>query len=414
MSKGRFIQVFEHQKLRVGREGVFEKHHLEQLIRFNEKNRNRYFNIIHNGIQCTQYVGVIQVDDLTIEILPKIDRSDQGDTKKWQQVLLQMLTICNGMKVETSTKAFLEKKHNSVLQVYIDIYLTELEKLIRLGLIKKYGRVQRNQSALKGKLVVVAHIRNNLFKKERLYCEHTVYDRDHLLHRILLKGLNIIEHLTPASQRNRIRTIQFYFQEVKDFPIRNSSIKRLQLHRKSQSYANALELAKMFIFRYMPDLNYGKDRLFALLFDMNALWEEYTYRILQQYKPEGYKVSFQDVKRFWEYKTIRPDIVIRDPHRNTFIIDAKWKLHAYKNPAADDLKQMFAYNLLWRAEKSVLVYPNNQDHINTLEGKYHYLPPDFANNSCQQAFVSVVKDDGFLDSECAAKAIFSLLHSKNI
>lgn len=413
MSKDRFVQVFEHEKLRVTKEGVFKEHHLEQLIRFNEKNRNRYFKVIHNGIQCTQYVGVIQVDGLTIEILPKTDRSNQADTKKWQQVLLQMLSICNGMRVETSTKAHLKKKHNSVLQVYIDVYLTELEKLIRLGLIKKYSRVQRNQPALKGKLLVSAHIRKNLIKKELLYCEHTVYDKNHILHRILLKGLNIIEHLIPAKERNRIRNIQFYFQGVRDLPISTSSIKQLQLHRKSQSYSNALELAKMFIFRYVPDLNYGKDRLFALLFDMNTLWEEYIFRILQRYKPDGYKVSFQNVKRFWEYKTIRPDIVIRDGQNNNFIIDTKWKMNAFKNPSDQDLKQIFTYNLLWGAEKSLLIYPNEHKEVNTFEGKYHYLPAEFENHSCQQVLVSIVNNHMQLESESISKVIWSLITKNN-
>lgn len=409
MSKARFIQVFEHQKLKVDKEKVFEKHHLEQLIRFNEKNENRYFKVIHNGIQCLQYVGVIQVNDLTIEILPKTDRSDHADKQKWQQVLLEMLSICRGMRVETSTKAYLKKKHNSVLHVYISIYLSELENLIRLGLIKKYNRIQRNQSALKGKLLVTKHIRNNLITKERLYCEHEIYTKNHLLHQVLLKGLNVVEPLLSINERNRIQNIRYYFQGIKDVSIGNSTIQKIRLHRKSKSYTNALELAKMFIFQYVPDLNFGNGQLFALLFDMNVLWEEYIYRALQRYKPDGYMVSFQNAKRFWEHKTIRPDIVIRNTNNDIFIIDAKWKLHQYKNPSDSDLKQMFAYNLLWGAEKSVLVYPNQFEGTVTFSGEYHYSPRGSRQNSCEQIFVSVLKNHSVLDSESIAKDIYSLL-----
>ena len=103
--------------------------------------------------------------------------------------------------------------------------------------------------------------------------------------------------------------------------------------------------------------------------------------------------------------------MITDHNNNTFIIDTKWKLDAYKNPSNDDLKQMFTYNLLWGAEKSVLVYPNNGKITTMYKGEYQYRSTDMESNSCVQIFVPVIKDNYMLDSIDTAKAIFSILKS---
>jgi 5-methylcytosine-specific restriction enzyme subunit McrC len=72
------IQVFEHQTLHYGRDYdsvSFEEKHFIALAKLNEYHKNKYFTIVHKGIKFSQYVGVVQIDDLSIEILPKSDNS---------------------------------------------------------------------------------------------------------------------------------------------------------------------------------------------------------------------------------------------------------------------------------------------------------------------------------------------------
>jgi len=59
---------------------------------------------------------------------------------------------------------------------------------------------------------------------------------------------------------------------------------------------------------------------------VNKLWEEYIYRVLQNNKPPGFKVNFQNKIDFWENKTIRPDIVVITDKEETFVVDTKWKI----------------------------------------------------------------------------------------
>lgn len=389
-----FIQVFEYQKLRIGESG-FEKNHFDAMVKFNEKNDNKYFKPIYNGIQFYSYVGVIQIGGLTLEILPKADRDDSfsKDQKDiWQGVLLVMLEVCKKIKVDSVSETSLKKRYKSILDVYYEMYLNELNHLVKRGLIKKYRRVQSNQLALKGKLVFSKNINKNVVHKERFYCEHQIYDKDHLLHQILLKGLNILNELTNNHLSDRVNRLLFEFEHIKQIQITQEHFKKVKLNRKSNNYSRAINIAKMLILNYSPNISSGNENMLTLLFDMNKLWEEYIFRILYKHRDDGYQVSFQNSDKFWEHKSIRPDIIITNPNNETFVIDTKWKIVDSHNPSDDDLKQMFAYNLHWSSTKSMLLYPRIYQEDSSF-GDYNYKHLDDKKNQCKLGFVSVLKNN---------------------
>ena len=106
MIKSKSIPVFEHGRLTTSNEH-FEQKHLNALLKLNEYHQFAYFDPIPNGIKFNQYVGIIQVDDLTIQINPKADKDDGDD--KWQKLLLQMLKACGKLKASTAGSADVKK-----------------------------------------------------------------------------------------------------------------------------------------------------------------------------------------------------------------------------------------------------------------------------------------------------------------
>jgi len=165
LKKNNLIQVFEYQKLKYTDTNDFTESHLNELVKFNELNSNKFFTPIHNGIQFNSYVGVIQVGKLIIEILPKADRNESPNVNLWQEVLLDMLKICNELKVDNTSESSLKIKNNSILDLYFEMYLNELESLIHKGLIKKYRKLRSNQTALKGKLLFSQNIQKNMLSQ---------------------------------------------------------------------------------------------------------------------------------------------------------------------------------------------------------------------------------------------------------
>lgn len=202
--------------------------------------------------------------------------------------------------------------------------------------------------------------------------------------------------------------------EVSNVVIQKDHFKKIPDNRKTIIYREALKIARMIILNYSPDIKTGHENMLALLFDMNQLWEEYIFRMLVRAKPENCEVSFQNSQVFWKTqsysKTIRPDLIIstrKNDHKENFIIDTKWKIIDHQNPADDDLKQMFVYNIYWNACKSMLLYPKT---ANTPEPLGQYLKGQENQHHCKLGFVDVIKPDtGILNTEIGKEILQKLI-----
>lgn len=426
----RVIQVFEFEKLTLHKDwrGRFlEKRELDKLYEFNDKNDNVYFTGIRDGVKFKNYVGVIQIGGLTIEILPKTDKNsvEDSDFTAWHGALLNMLKICKHINVNSVSEANLKRKHNSLLDLYFEMYLDEVQSLLRTGLVKKYRRDASNVLALKGRLDFNKNIQQNLIHQERFYTEHQVYDYENLVNQIILKGLTILGDLTYNSQlKDRIARLRVNFPEIKEIPIQKYHFDKVKENRKTVAYTRALQIAKMIILNYSPDIRSGQQNMLTLLFDMNKLWEEYVYRMLLRNKKDNLEVSFQNKQVFWEGRTIRPDLVLIKTNGNneeeTYIIDTKWKVLDATNPkpSDNDLKQMYAYNLYWNAKRSMLLYPNSKN-ITEKFGNYwkgrdekpHELKHDIKldrTNQCKVGFINVLDEKNDLNLDIGVEILDKL------
>lgn len=361
MLKENTIQVFEHGFLPI--QGKFEQRHFIALSKLNALHQYKYFDLKHNGIVFKQYVGVIQVDGLTVEILPKID-NDNKSKAVWQIVLIEMLRVTRKLKIQKVDEANVSKQQNHLLDIYFEWYLNEVELLLHQGLIKQYYKETNNVKALKGKLEFAGHISKNLVHKERFYTTHQVYDKDHLVHQVLYKALEIVEKCTKGNYLySKCKTVQLDFPEVKNINVNEDTFTKLPKNRKTAPYETALAIARLIILNYAPNVRSGSERMLALLFDMNSLWEEYILeRLKQAANIEGFTIYGQNSKSFWNNISIRPDIVIKkenDNNHQTYIIDTKWKNIDYSKPSTHDLRQMYVYNEYWDANNAMLLYPSN-------------------------------------------------------
>lgn len=402
MERPSLIQVFEYESLKTFKreDGRYlTESELAKLYEYNDRNGNIYFTGIRDGIKFNSYVGVIQIGGLTIEILPKTDRKSDSSEKEyqnWQKALLDMLNFCHHIKVDSVSEAALEKRYNSILDLYFQLFLDEVKYLLRKGLIKQYRKNSGNLNVVKGRILFTEQIRKNLIHQERVYTEHQVYDTENLYNQVLLRALTILNQISSnPSIKDQIHRIKLDFPEIKEVQVTQTHFTRLKENRKTKPYQNALQIAKMIILNYSPDIRSGGENMLALLFDMNKLWEEYIYRVLQNDPDSEYEVSFQNSDNFWENKTIRPDLVLKNKEtQERYIIDTKWKIVDANNPSDDDLKQMFAYNIYWDTGKSILLYPGSEDLDGGFGNFYKGRP---LGNQCKVGFIHVLDNNGKLD-----------------
>ncbi len=362
------ISIFEHQTLKVGDHG-FTKRHCQALERFlgnNDEKTFPYYTLIHNGVKFRQFVGVLCVNNLTIEVIPKTDK-DNNSKDYWRNKLIFMLSRVYKLDVKSPSEANQKTRTNSpILDVFIKRFLDEVDGLVNRGLVKCYHKVEGNQKALRGKLLVEKQLHQNYIHQERFYVRHTTYDYEHIMNRIIRQALSVVAKATQnASLRGRAASTLFNYPELKGLFITSSLFENLQFDRKTEDYRMAIKLSKLLLLHHVPN-NVGQgENILALMFDMNKLWEEFVYHTLRR-KLSEYEVSSQVVKRYWQlsnfkvFKTIRPDIIIKRNGNVAAIIDTKWKCPD-KTPSDGDLHQMFVYSQMFRADqvpKVALVYPS--------------------------------------------------------
>lgn len=371
MSKAREnIVVFEHEVLRFDRGE--KKITLEQFKALEKYHGNGvpFYKLVYNGVQFNEHVGVLQVGNTLIEVLPKADRNphSEKEDKKWRDLLIGMLQVVGSFDIKSTSSSNLKIKPNTVLDLYFEMYVNEVEYLLHTGLIKKYRKNEGNVTALKGSLQFSKHIQYNLTHQERFYVRHTTYDVEHTLHFILYKALKLLQQInTNSSLNGRIGALLLNFPEMPDMKVSEATFEKLLYNRKNQHYQKAIEIAKLLLLQYHPDISKGRNHVLALMFDMNLLWEQFIYVSLRKNRTDFTKVKAQTSKYFWKPEngrrtSMKPDIYIETTTDKKIVLDTKWKnLNGY-NPSPDDLRQMYVYHEYFDAEKVALVYPGDSSN----------------------------------------------------
>lgn len=399
MSRGnQHITVFEHQSLwtHKGADKLTDDQLSALQVFYGEKGLP-YYSLIHNGVRFCEYVGVLQVGNLTIEILPKADRNETGDKLLWRSRLIDILRSVGVFNIHAPSFSQLALRYNSILDLYFELFVKDVNYLVKQGLIKKYRKTQGNTKALTGSLKFAKHIQQNLIHQERFYVKYSTYDTQHLLHSILYQALQLIHRVNTNNHlHSQLANLLLSFPNLSAIPITESTFNRISYNRKTEGYRNAIAIARLLLLNYHPDVSKGNNNVLALLFDMNLLWEQFVYSSLwQQFRKQNlpYTITAQTTKYFWKpqhgnHSSMRPDIVIRDAQNKVYVLDTKWKqLYRYK-PSSDDLRQLYVYLKYFNAEKVALVYPSDRTVLNS--GHYYKEDSgDLGTKECSLILVSV-------------------------
>ncbi|MEC7521169.1 MAG: hypothetical protein VYE22_14930 [Myxococcota bacterium] len=366
------VQVFEHTTVRVGeplRTSTGGEHALgaaehRALASFADGTADRYLSCGRRTVRFGSYVGVLQLGDLSLEILPKADRSEAGGHGRWHRALVHMLRVVGDLGLESQDEAQLRLDPGRLFDLFIQHFLDECERLVHQGLAKGYRTEEGNRTAFRGRLLVPEHARRNAVNAARFYVASPVYDHRNLPNLALHEALRLLDALPiSAGARARARGIRHAFPELPAWRPDMAALERVRLTRNTTRYRAALKLARLILFQLAPDVRSGRAPFLALLFDMNALWERYIAALARRLRLPGVEVRTQDSRAFWRLggkaRPLRPDITLRHPGRESplVVIDTKWKLPAGGQPSSADIKQMFCYHELFDCQTSLLLYP---------------------------------------------------------
>lgn len=311
-------------------------------------------------IQARNYVGVLQTKSgLTIEILPKI--ADKNDAERSKAVFIKMLKTLKNFPFKSSNLASLKTQNLPLLEIFISMFLCELEALVKKGIKSDYVALEENLNFLKGKLNINEQIKRNSVHKERFYVGYSEFLSDIKINRIIKTTLKFLYKKSNSSKnQQKIRELLFIFDEVSECEDYKNFFAKLVINRQVKHYEQTLLWCKIFLLNNSFTPHKGDDLSFALLFDMNALFESYVGNFIKKSFPgtilqHSEKHLVEDPKSF----KLRPDIFLK----GKFIADTKWKIISSRDDISQaDLYQLYAYGKKHPCDgKLHLIYPKIDD-----------------------------------------------------
>lgn len=326
-------------------------------------------------LQAQNYVGIIQTKDgTTIEILPKIRNLDEQKSK---EILIKMLKTLKKSPFKNFNMANLKASKMPLLEIFISMFLEELSRLVQKGIKSDYVQKEENLKFLKGKLKISEQIKHNTIHKERFFVQYEEFSSNRVENRLIKTTL---EYLYKKSKSNknqqRIREFLFVFDEIKVSHNIKTDFEKIKLNRQMKDYEQVLLWCKTFLLENSFSPYKGNDIAFALLFDMNLLFESYVYDYLGK-NGKFENIKNQDKKHHLAYQNqngkfaLKPDIVIDE---GKIIVDTKWKILSLEKSnqgiSQSDMYQLYAYGTKYEnCEKLYLIYPKDEVERGNL---YHY------------------------------------------
>ena len=313
-------------------------------------------------IQARNYVGVLQTKSgLTIEILPKI--ADKNDAERSKAVFIKMLRTLKNFPFKSSNLASLKTQNLPLLEIFISMFLCELEALVKKGIKSDYVALEENLNFLKGKLNINEQIKRNSIHKERFYVGYSEFLSDIKINRIIKTTLKFLYKKSNSSKnQQKIRELLFIFDEVSECEDYKNFFAKLVINRQVKHYEQTLLWCKIFLLNNSFTPHKGDDLSFALLFDMNALFESYVGNFIKKkYADVSLQHSEKHLVENPKSFKLRPDIFLKDK----FIADTKWKIIRQDNKENEekykisqaDLYQLYAYGKKYECGRLYLIYP---------------------------------------------------------
>ena len=336
------------------------------------------FDWRRNHCFVRQWVGVIQVPGLQLEILPKTDGTKAQDSEpevaEIRHNLMEMLLRGGLGKVRARGTAHVSLRRASLYDQLVDAFLGRTLFELQRGLDRGYATEESNLATLRGKLVLARHLILNAAQRARFFCRHDVFTEATQVSVRLKQACRVLSmRMLPAVLLTKCQQVLALLDDVPDLPFRFREADPV-FSRQNERFADIYGFACMLLENRAPDARSGEIETFSLLFDMERVFERYIASFLEsEVRPRfpetklypqaiGHKFElFRDQKS--DVLRMEPDLLVVSESaglRNALVIDTKWKNVSDKKsqrPDRNDLYQLYAYLHRYECKRAYLLYP---------------------------------------------------------
>ena len=337
---------------------------------------NRVFGYDTSGrLRAENYVGVVTTRlGSVIEILPKIELGDTQSPshEKTREAFLGMLRTYKDLDSAKNLHRSVIRtlRHFPMLEIFIRLFLVNLDHLVRGGLGRQYRSVQENLPFLRGRIIFGDHMRENLIDRSRFYVEHDELNPNQPANRLIRATLDRLKHIVGnVHNQQLLADLAPAFSMIPASPDLRTDWRIHSVDRYMRHYKEVMQWVELFLFNRGPATYSGWHTNLSLLFPMERVYEGFVTYCFRRYQNKFKVVAQGPGKRFMAHghKKMKPDISLCTSSGTVrFILDAKWKyIGKIRNEPIDDvsssdLYQLYAYGKRFNCQTVVLAYPKNK------------------------------------------------------
>ncbi len=385
----------------------------DQLRRWDELNAGgreglTLFHWLHNRAVARQFVGVIQLGHITLEVLPKTaasanDSGLQPDTLQFERGnLIEMLRGAGLVSFRDRGVAPQSLKNLPLFEAILFIFASAMLDELRMGSPRAYVRREENLFHWKGKLYAARQASRNLLHPERFYVRYSEFSPETPLARVLRTGVLLARRYSRLSKTHRILDNCVPWLGGLENALQSPDEVAVTFTRQNDRFKPVHDFSLQLLRQVLNAPVSGGSRIFSLLFDMNQVFEGYITQLYRKVTPTDYRVisqgygqreylvySSRDEKKHGKTK-LKPDILFRNRNggwndRPVAVLDTKWKLVNPGEEAVSDQYQLYAYASQFGSRQNILLYPSRDE---TAPTTFHLHPHHISGSSSQSVTVA--------------------------
>lgn len=302
-------------------------------------------------VRVSDAVGVIGLSSLQISIEPKIP-----------QAHLFYLLEASGDFPRLAPQRAMTLKDLYLWELVLHWYVTELETLLRRGLLRDYEETRDVLPVLRGSIDAIGTAHGYYRGQLAFECVFDEFDFDSPPNRLLSAAARAVvaAPIRDPLLRRRAKRALARFENVGE--LRADDL-RWRVERRAGYYATAATLAKHILHGVGRTLSGGKEPVTTFLIRTPEMVEAGLRTLLQRSLPDR-KIEKRGIRLEGSTMTLNPDLVFDN---GEVVGDVKYKL-----PGADwsrpDLYQLVAFATGFRAKDGILVHfaTNTEDRLSSV------------------------------------------------
>lgn len=392
------INLFEYQN-----KVAFPENHFDNLEVFldaiwSKREKSSYYNedenreevqhflqFLHKNkeLKSNKFVGVIHFENQTINLLPKIFYNGTDATHEEVKIInshvLWWLSYCRKLRFPSYLSG-LDSQQADFFEILIYLFSKYTKELLNSSIYQKYIELENELSFVKGSINFSEYINQNLARgrNHKVNCRYDSFEMDNPFNQCIKSVSKLLLSVTKDVQTKRnLNDILFLLDEVSDVVISSVECKQIKFNPMFMDFETVRDYCVLFL-ENSVSFNYKNDlKLFAFLLPMEYVFEDFIFgfidKELKEVKAKSQaKYSLDEQHHFG----LKPDLLI-EVNGKKIIADTKYKM-VYDDSvdkkngiSQNDLYQMVAYAIRFKATNIKLFYPNsvknNTTHLKKIE-----------------------------------------------